>query len=102
MIDRLHNTSFQVCDNIIGGVTVKLKQLSSIRNKCHNSPNFVKKSKWKQSCYDIRSEREINENTREITLLFLAINVKTEGLGNRNEEDTIKNVKLYIVKRKGE
>ena len=37
---------------------------------------------------------------QEITLLFVAINVKTEGLGNQNEEDTIMNVKLYIVKKK--
>ena len=28
------------------------------------------------------------ENTKKMTLLFLAINAKTEGLGNQNEEDT--------------
>ena len=65
-----------------------------------NAPKFVKKSKWKQSYYHVQSQRDIKENTKEITLLFLAINVKTEGLGNRNEEDTIMNVKLYIVKKK--
>ena len=67
-----------------------------------NSPKFVKKSKWKQSYYYLRSQRDIKENTKEITLLFLAINVKTEGLGNQNEEDTIMNIKLYIVKKRGE
>ena len=39
------------------------------------------------------SKRHKKENTKEITLLFLVINVKTEGLGNQNEEDTIMNVK---------
>ena len=67
-----------------------------------NSPKFVKKSKEKQSYFHVRSQRDIKENTKEITLLFLAINVKTHGLGNQNEEDTIMNVKLYIVKKKGE
>ena len=67
-----------------------------------NLPKFVKKSKWKKSYYHLLSERDIKENTKEITLLFLAINIKTEGLGNENEEDTIMNVKLYIMKKKGE
>ena len=67
-----------------------------------NLPKFVKKSKWKKSYYHLLSQRDIKENTKEITLLFLAINIKTEGLGNENEEDTIMNVKLYIVKKKGE
>ena len=67
-----------------------------------NLPKFVKKSKWKQSYYHLRSQRDIKENTKEITLLFLAINITTEGLGNENEEDTIMNVKLYIMKKKGE
>ena len=67
-----------------------------------NLPKFVKKSKWKKSYYHLLSQRDIKENTKEITLLFLAINIKTEGLGNENEEDTIMNVKLYIMKKKGE
>ena len=67
-----------------------------------NSPKFVTKSKWKQNYFHLRSQRDIKENTKEITLLFLAINVKTEGLGNQNEEDTIMNIKLYIVKKRGE
>ena len=67
-----------------------------------NLPKFVKKSKWKQRYYHLRSQRDIKENTKETTLLFFAINVKTEGLGNQNEEDTIMNIKLYIVKKKGE
>ena len=62
----------------------------------------MKKSKWKQSYCHLRSQRNIKENTKEISLLFLAINVKIEGLGNQNEEDTIMNVKLYIVKKKRE
>ena len=62
----------------------------------------MKKSKWKKSYYHLLSQRDIKENTKEITLLFLAINIKTEGLGNENEEDTIMNVKLYIMKKKGE
>ena len=62
----------------------------------------MKKSKWKQSYYHFRSQRDIKENTKEVTLLFLAIKIKAEGLGNENEEDTIMNVKLYIVKKKGE
>ena len=33
---------------------------------------FVKKSKWKQSCYHLRSQRDIKENTKEITLLFFS------------------------------
>ena len=39
---------------------------------------------------------------KDITLLFLAFNVKTRDLGNQNEEETIMNVKLYIVKKKEE
>ena len=35
-------------------------------------------------------------------LPFLAINTKTEGLGNQKVRDTIKNVKLHIEKKKGE
>ena len=54
------------------------------------------------SYYHLRSQRDIRENTKEITLLFLAITVKTEGLGNQNEEDTTMNVKLSIVKKKRE
>ena len=46
--------------------------------------------------------KETKENTKEITLLFLAINVKTEGLENQIEDGTIMKVKLYIVKKKGE
>ena len=62
----------------------------------------MKKSKWKQSYYHLRSQRDIKENTKEITLLFLPINLKTEDLGNQKEEDTLINVKLCIVKKKGE
>ena len=37
-----------------------------------NLPKFVKKSKWKQSYYHLRSQRDIKENTKEITLLFFS------------------------------
>ena len=67
-----------------------------------NLPKYLEKSKWKQSYYDLRPQTDIKENTKEITLLFLAINVKAEDLGNQTEEDTIMNVQLYIVKKKGE
>ena len=56
----------------------------------------------KQSHYHLRSQTDIKENMKGITLLFLAFNVKTKDLGNQNEEDTIMNVKLYIVKKKEE
>ena len=37
-----------------------------------NFTKFVKKSKWKQSCYHLWSQRDIKENTKEITLLFFS------------------------------
>ena len=54
------------------------------------------------SYYHLRPQRDIKENIKEITLLFLTINVKAEGSGNQNEEDTVMNLKLHIMKTKRE
>ena len=71
---------------------------------------MISSNKLTKVCEEIKMETELQsssiskrhtKNTKEITLLFLAINVKTEGLRNQNREDAIMNVKLYIVKQKG-
>ena len=62
----------------------------------------MKKSKCKQSCYHLRSYRNIKENTKVMKLLFLAIIAITEVLGNQNKEDTIMNIRLNIEKKKGD
>ena len=62
----------------------------------------MKKSKCKQSCYHLRSYRDIKENTKVMKLLFLAITAITEVLGNQNKEETIMKIRLNIEKKKGE
>ena len=77
----LRNTSFQLRDNTIGGVIVKLKELSSIRNKSYNTlKETISSNELTKVCEEIKMEtellwkpshlrvqRDIKENTKEIT-----------------------------------
>ena len=61
-----------------------------------NSPRSLKKSRWKQSHYHLRSQREIKENTKEITLLFLDIGFKYERYLCNGYHDLMQNAINFI------
>ena len=56
----LRNTSFQLRDNTIGGVIVKLKELSSIRNKSYNTlKETISSNELTKVCEEIKMETEL-------------------------------------------
>ena len=56
----LRNASFQLRNNIIGGVIVKLKELSSIRNRSYNTlKETISFNELTKVCEEIKMETEL-------------------------------------------
>ena len=56
----LRNTSFQLRHNIVSGVIIKLKELSSIRNKSYNTlKEMISSNELTKICEEIKMETEL-------------------------------------------